>query len=230
MRKSIKHFIQLVAETLPIVSPVYEFGAYRVAGQEESANLRPIFQGKEYIGADIREGPGVDIVLDLHNIDLPPNIAGTVLICETLEHVEYPRKAISEAYRILKDNGMLIISSAMYFPIHAHPNDYWRFTPEGFKSLLKEFRQSFVFAAGDPSFPHIVAGIAFKAPVSTNTVESFFNAMQTQNPLKRGIKGCVRPFMPPIVWRMYRNLSKSLVTKYDNFINYAIYRRSYKIH
>ena len=42
----------------------------------------------------MREGPSVDVILDLHNIDLPSSSVGTVLLLETLEHVEYPYKAL----------------------------------------------------------------------------------------------------------------------------------------
>ena len=36
-------------------------------------------------------------------------------------HVEYPRRAMAEIHRILKDDGIVIISSVMNFPIHAYP-------------------------------------------------------------------------------------------------------------
>ncbi len=109
MRAAIKDFTKTVAETLPILEPIYEFGSYQVLGQEELANLRPFFPGKKYVGTDLREGTGVDAVLDVHNIDLPSESVGTVLCLDTLEHVEYPRKTIEELNRILKRNGMLVI-------------------------------------------------------------------------------------------------------------------------
>ncbi len=65
--------MRICAKHLPIREPLYEFGAYRVQGTPEE-DLRPLFEGMEYIGSDMREGPGVDQVLDLHDIDLPNNI------------------------------------------------------------------------------------------------------------------------------------------------------------
>ena len=64
-------FVSLVADTLPINGPNYEFGALQVPGQEEPLDLRQFFPEMEYVGADMREGPGVDIILNLHNINLP---------------------------------------------------------------------------------------------------------------------------------------------------------------
>ncbi len=163
MREIIKNFISIVADTFFIEEPIYEFGAYQVKGQEKYADLRPFFKNKQYIGADIRKGPGVDIILDLHNIELPSDSVGTIICMDTLEHVEFPRKALKEIYRILKPTGMAVISSVMDFPIHDHPFDYWRFTPEGFKSLLKQFPLSFVGYTGRENFPHTIVGIGFKS-------------------------------------------------------------------
>ena len=69
---------------------------------------------------------------------------------------------LQEIHRILLPDGIAVISSVMKFRIHDYPLDYWRFTPEGFKSLLKPFSSSFVGYAGKPKFPHTVVGIGFK--------------------------------------------------------------------
>lgn len=74
MRQSIRTFVELCIETLPIDEPLYEFGSYQVDDQND--DLRPLFQNKDYIGCDMRPGPGVDCVLDLHDIDLADNVAG----------------------------------------------------------------------------------------------------------------------------------------------------------
>lgn len=162
MRQTINDFVSIAASTLPIEEPIYEFGSLQVPGQEGFADLRPLFPGREYVGADMREGTGVDKVLDLHDIDLPSESVGTVLCLDTLEHVEDPRKALEEIQRILKPQGIAVISSVMCWPIHDYPFDYWRFTPEALKSILKPFSNSFIGFAGEKRFPHTVVGIGFK--------------------------------------------------------------------
>ena len=162
MRQNIKDLVPIVSNTLPIAEPIYEFGSLRVAGQEDFADLRPLFPGKEYIGADIRQGVGVDTLLDLHAINLPAESVGTVLCVDTLEHVEYPHRALEEIHRILKPGGLVFIASVMLWPIHDYPCDYWRFTPAAFQSLLKQFTSTTVGWAGKEDFPHTVIGVGFK--------------------------------------------------------------------
>ncbi len=162
MRVLVKEFVQLVTETLPVPEPIYEFGALQVPGQEGFADLRPLFPGRQYVGCDLRAGPGVDQVLDLHRIALADGTAGTVLLLDTLEHVEFFWLAVEEVRRILKPGGLLVLSSVMDFPIHDYPADYWRFTPEGFRALLRPFDPAFVGYAGEPDAPHTVVGLGYR--------------------------------------------------------------------
>jgi SAM-dependent methyltransferase len=212
MRESIKQFVGICAQTLPISEPIYEFGAFQVKGQEGFANLRPLFPGKKYIGADIRKGLGVDVILNLHNINLPAESVGTVLILDTLEHVEYPQKAIENAHRILKSDGILIISSVMNFPIHDYPHDFWRFTPEGFKSLLNNFPYSFVDFLGNPEFPHTIVGVALKYSFPGNkSLSEFLGQLENWKkshgelnlPPSLG-KRFLKALVPPILITFYR--------------------------
>jgi predicted O-methyltransferase YrrM/SAM-dependent methyltransferase len=166
MRDSVKDYVRICAETVSIPEPIYEFGSLQVPEQQGYADLRPLFLGKKYVGADMRKGVGVHVFLNLHQVDLPSESVGTVLVLGPLKHVEFPSKAMSEIHRILKPNGILIMSSVMNFPIHDYPSDYWRFTPQAFKTLLKPFATSFVTYAGEDSFPHTIVGIAFKGPAS----------------------------------------------------------------
>ena len=73
MLDSGRQFAQVCAQVLPAREPVYEFGSYLVPDMAIDADLRPLFGGQRFVGADIRPGPGVDQVLDLqepHQIGL----------------------------------------------------------------------------------------------------------------------------------------------------------------
>jgi len=162
MRQIIKDFVAMCAVLLPYEEPVYEFGSYQVQGQELFGDLRPYFPGKSYVGCDMRMGPGVDRILDLQQIDLPDESVGLVLSLDTLDHVEDPRLALKEIHRILKPNGIVVISSFLNFPIYDSQTDYWRFTPAAFASMMKPFDLVYTDYAGEEIFPHTVVGIGIK--------------------------------------------------------------------
>ena len=162
MRPLVREFVELAVKTLTLPEPVLEMGSLQVEGQEAIAELRHLFLGKKYIGFDLRAGKGVDEVMDATCLPLPDASIGTIISLETLEHVEYPRKALEEAHRVLKVDGVLILAVPFSFPLHPFPNDYWRFTPWGLESLLQSFPDYLLDAIGHPELPHTVAGVAFK--------------------------------------------------------------------
>lgn len=164
MRDHNKAFCRLVAETFDCPGPVYEFGSYQVEGQVEYADLRSLFAGKEYVGCDMRPGPGVDRVEDVSAIRLPDNSAGTVLCIETFEHVFEVRRAFDEVYRILKPGGLFVITSPLNFRIHGYPDDYWRMTPNCLRRMLSPYEARLSGYQGYHKFPHSVMGLGFKAP------------------------------------------------------------------
>ena len=57
------------------------------------------------------------------------------------------------------------MSSVLDFFIHETPNDFWRFTPDAFHSLLKPFKQSHVGWYGPDYFPQTVVGIGIKTGI-----------------------------------------------------------------
>lgn len=220
MNKLIRQFVKICAETLSISEPIYEFGSLQGA-QGSFSDLRPFFPGKKYIGADMQDGLGVDVVLNLHDIDLPSNHAGTVLCLNTLEHVEFVKKAIEETYRILKPNGILVISSHMNFPIHGAPDDYWRFTPHGFKSLLKPFASSFVEFCGDRINPPFVIGIGFKGLVSENIIDKLTIKIKYWKiyggRLSKRWKKLLLKLIPPAFLSLFLNIYKKIRGAYCEY-------------
>jgi SAM-dependent methyltransferase len=162
MRQSVKDYLARILSRYLATEPICEIGSYRVEGQEEFADLRPFFPGKVYLGCDMRPGLGVDRIENVHCLKIRRNSIGTVLILDTLEHVENVHQAMGEIYRVLKPGGMVIMSSVMKFPIHDYPSDYWRFTPKAFELLLGKFSVSEVEFDGDPEFPEGVYGFGIK--------------------------------------------------------------------
>lgn len=164
VRDGALRFARDVAENFPIAEPLVEMGARVADGQEAIADMRPVFNATEHIGCDIQDGRGVDRIEDIHALTFDDESVGTIVCLETLEHVADPIRAVQEMHRVLRPGGVLAISSVMFFPIHEHPWDYWRFTPEGFERLLDPFESELVLAHGYSLLPEGVYGVGIKGP------------------------------------------------------------------
>lgn len=226
MDKVAKEFVKICAETLPILEPVYEFGSHQGKEQEGFADLRPFFPNKKYVGADIIKGVGVDITLNLHNINLDSESVGTVVMVGTLEHVEFPRKAIAEIYKILNPNGIFILHSVMNHPYHSAP-DYWRFTPDAFESLLRDFTTVIIDFAGEKKFPEAVIAVASKRILDDKVIKLYKDRICLWKAYCHKI---VRPrlsrlLLPPILYGLDRKIKKAwLRRKEKTKINKSRYR------
>ena len=75
----------------------------------------------------------------------------TVISTETLEHVHQPDRLLSEARRVLKPDGWMVLTVPFSARWHFIPNDYWRFTPSGLSTLLTDagFDVPIVYARGN---------------------------------------------------------------------------------
>ena len=211
MRRSIVRLIKALSQKCEFTEPIYEFGALRARGQENRPDIRTFFPGRKYVGSDLEKGLGVDVILNLHNIDLPNNSVGSAIVLDVLEHVEFCKRATEEIHRILKPGGVVIIVSEMYFPIHAHPSDYWRFTPEGFRSLLAPFQEIIIGYFGLADLPTTVIGIAFKGGAPKDRVEKFrIEVSNWKNHIWYSWQEYITIFLPPILftylYRLYRIL------------------------
>lgn len=163
MTPNVRRFVEVIAKSPVIKDPIIEIGSYLVPGQRSLANLRDLFSTHRYIGCDVRRGPGVDRVENAENLSFKNKTIGTVLMLETIEHVENYIRAIEEIHRVLKSDGLVILSSLMNFQIHAYPRDYWRFTPLGFEFLLRRFPVRVIgFQGEDKNHPTNIFGIGFK--------------------------------------------------------------------
>ena len=74
-----------------------------------------------------------------------------VLATETLEHVLEPLQFLSEARRVLREDGQLILTVPFSARWHYIPYDYWRFTPSSLQCLLEAtgFFSVAVYARGN---------------------------------------------------------------------------------
>src|SRR5437870_9936609 len=160
------HFIhgvtRALVETFELPEPIVEIGSYQVAGQERLANLRALFPGREYLGIDMRPGPGVDRVANVEQLPLLSGSVGTVLALNTFEHVKCFWRGLDEVHRVLRPDGVVILSTPFHFRIHEFPHDYWRFTPTAYEALLERYPSKIIGWHGARHRPANVWAVAFR--------------------------------------------------------------------
>jgi len=178
MKNNVKLFVKTVSEIFSLQEPIFEIGSLQVPGQEGYADLRPFFSGKRYIGCDMRSGLGVDRTEDVENLSMDNESVGTILMLDTLAHIKNCSRALDEIYRVLKKEGIVVVSSILCFPICRCPEDYWRFTSSGLNHLLRDFPFRIIGTQGASEFPHSVFGIGFKSGCEERITRYFneFNA------------------------------------------------------
>src|SRR5262249_34160543 len=135
---------------------------YQVPGQAEIAELRPLFPGRPYVGIDIRPGPGVDRVASVEDIPFEDATFGTVLALNTFEHVARFWRGFAEIRRVLRPDGVLLVSCPFHFTTHTPPSDYGRFTPEALEVLLEDYPTRLVGRQGEARRPLHVWAVAFR--------------------------------------------------------------------
>lgn len=180
-----------VSESFSLSGPILEVGSYQVAGQESYGNLRELFRGQPYLGIDARPGPGVDQLADVEDLPQDNHSVGTVLAMNVFEHVRRFWKGLDEVQRVLRPDGVLLLSVPFYFYIHSYPCDYWRFTPEALNLLLEPFPTRITGWQGPKKRPLHVWALAFgpeHAPVTAGQFEAFRRrlAIHAREPLKFG--------------------------------------------
>lgn len=104
---------------------------------------------KTYIGVDIQHWPGLDCLAKGEELPFKGETFDLILSTQALEHVENPQKVIKEIHRICKTNGILFISLPFLWEIHNYPHDYWRFSEQGIRLLLRMFRDVEIFHSGN---------------------------------------------------------------------------------
>ena len=84
---------------ISLSGPVVEFGSRNING-----SARDVFPGLEWIGVDIEDGPGVDVVADAAEYRPPRSVHfESVVCCEVLEHAENWKSIIQNAATLLSD-------------------------------------------------------------------------------------------------------------------------------
>jgi SAM-dependent methyltransferase len=79
-----------------------------------------------------------DLYYDGERLPFEDKSFDTVLNVQVLEHTPEPGRLVIEMARVLKDDGLLILTAPFDFRLHEQPHDYFRYTPHGLGVLCKK--------------------------------------------------------------------------------------------
>ena len=98
MRKQVNEIVRIVSESLPKKIKVLEIGSLIVEGQEH-LSVRKYFPEAEYIGVDMQQGNGVDVVADCIDYCYGYYQSGKefdlILCLDMLEHAKEPFEVLN---------------------------------------------------------------------------------------------------------------------------------------
>jgi SAM-dependent methyltransferase len=119
----------------------------------KSKNKRGSFQPPEhqadawwYINLDPEASP--NIFSDVTQTPLKKQSVDYIVCTEVLEHLPDPQACVDEVHRLLRNGGVAFVSVPFFYPIHADPHDFQRFTEDGLRRLFRDFESVDVYRMG----------------------------------------------------------------------------------
>lgn len=102
-----------------------------------------LFKSTEYIGLELdspenRQYKQADQYYDGKALPFENSNVDSIVTHQVFEHVFTPDQFLSEIHRVLKPNGVLMLSVPFVWDEHEQPNDFARYSSFGLKSLLKK--------------------------------------------------------------------------------------------
>jgi SAM-dependent methyltransferase len=119
--------------TLKMVGPVLDFGG------GDRASYRHLVKVDHYSSVNIDSSISPTWLVEIDGkIPCGDGQFRTLLSMNTFEHIYDARAAIAEAGRCLAAGGKFIAAVPFLFPVHGHPDDYFRPTPSWFGKTLTD--------------------------------------------------------------------------------------------
>lgn len=112
---------------------IVDLGAMNVNG-----SYRELFPGGDYVGVDLEQGPGVDVVLsDVYHLPFEDASVDLILSGQMLEHCGQFWRVFNEIHRVLGPGGRAYLIAPSSGPVHRYPVDCYRFYPDSYAALAE---------------------------------------------------------------------------------------------
>lgn len=96
---------------------------------------------EDVINIDFYPFANVDILADITKLPFRDGSVDVVISEFVLEHLKNPQAVVNEIKRVLKSSGLVYIALPFVASFHSSPDDYYRWSKEGLKELLKDFEE-----------------------------------------------------------------------------------------
>ncbi|HEY1096357.1 MAG TPA: methyltransferase domain-containing protein [Alphaproteobacteria bacterium] len=131
-------YINLFANYIPQDKPqrLIDYGC----GAKPYLELLQHYRDLNYTGADFPdvEKRDIDLGQDGGLKSVQDKTMDILLSSQVLEHVTDVGLYLSECRRVLKDDGLMFLSTHGYWMYHPNPTDYWRWTRDGLLKTLRD--------------------------------------------------------------------------------------------
>lgn len=118
---------------------LYEGVILDIGGRDRGKFIKSRDKNQKWIFADINKEYNPDIILDVTNMEqIEADSIDVINAIELFEHVKNIKLGLKECLRVLKKEGIIIISVPFLYHIHADPNDFQRWTFTKWKLELKK--------------------------------------------------------------------------------------------
>lgn len=131
--QNVKRFFETYVKRIQEPIKIVEIGA--CIGGFNIRTLKP--ENATYIGVDLHQVPGVDIVLDdPYILPFEDNSIDFVISSSCFEHSEFFWLNFTQTMRVLKPSGLFYLNAPSNGAFHRFPVDCWRFFPDSGKALV----------------------------------------------------------------------------------------------
>lgn len=90
----------------------------------------------ELVNLNIGLFPNVDLVADAYALPYDDGCVDAVHCEAVLEHLEFPRRAVAEMFRVLRPGRLLFAATPFLQPFHGYPDHFQNFTLTGHTQLF----------------------------------------------------------------------------------------------
>lgn len=142
---------------------------------------RELIKCRSFTAADITQNikGTVDVIIagDSTLPGVEDNTFDLILCMDVLEHIENDAAAVCELFRVLSDDGMLIVTVPFIYREHEYPFDFRRYTSVGISSRLKQAGFSSIEVYKVANIWQVLVATWFKGRILNGEIDgrNFFN-------------------------------------------------------